>query len=79
MPDWKNHTKTYLKNQLLIHNITHDMLVNLLEKIGIKETKASIDNKLSRGTFSATFLFQCRTAIKINGTNELVDYENQKI
>lgn len=43
--------------------ITHEQLVNLLHDIGVQETKASIDSKMSRGTFSAVFLIQCLVAI----------------
>lgn len=38
-------------------------LVILLDRIGVNETKAGIDSKISRGTFSASFLIQCLVAI----------------
>ncbi|WP_428412358.1 DUF6471 domain-containing protein [Legionella sp.] len=37
----------------------------LLEEIDIKETKASIVNKLSRGTFQFAFFLQCAAVIGI--------------
>jgi len=43
--------------------ITYEQLVGLLADIGVEETKASIDSKMSRGTFSAAFLVQCLVAI----------------
>jgi hypothetical protein len=38
-------------------------LAELLKKHGLKETEASIANKISRGTFSATFLLASLLAI----------------
>ena len=35
-----------------------------LKKCGLKETEASIANKISRGTFSATFLLASLKAIE---------------
>jgi hypothetical protein len=39
-------------------------LAERLEKHGLKETEASIANKISRGTFSATFLLASLKAIE---------------
>jgi hypothetical protein len=43
--------------------VTSEDLVRLLDNIGVEETKASIDSKISRGTFSAAFLIQCLNAM----------------
>lgn len=61
--DWNELIKRLLKSELVRRGITNDELVNLLENIGVVETKASIDSKISRGTFSAAFLLQCLSAI----------------
>ncbi len=61
--DWKLEIKQLLKSELTDRNITHEQLVDYLAHIGVHETKASIDSKLSRGTFSAAFLLQCFSAI----------------
>lgn len=66
MSYWKIHIKNLLKSELRKKNISHEKLVDYLAVIGINETKASIDSKLSRGTFSATFLIQCLHAIGCN-------------
>jgi hypothetical protein len=50
--------------------------VGLLNEIGIEETKASIDSKISRGSFSATFLLQCLTVIGCRKL-EIEDFANQ--
>ena len=73
MINWKNHVRRFLKAELYREDITHDKLLKLLNYMGIEETKASIDNKISRGTFSAIFLFQCLSAIKANSAR-LKDY-----
>ena len=41
-------------------------LAERLKKHGLKETEASIANKISRGTFSATFFLASLIAIKSN-------------
>ena len=61
--DWHEQAKRLLKSELVRRGITNDELVRLLENIDVKETKASIDSKISRGAFSAGFLLQCLNAI----------------
>ncbi len=61
--DWKSEIKQLLKSELVRRDITHEQLVAYLNRIGVIETKASIDSKLSRGSFSATFMLQCLFAI----------------
>lgn len=61
--NWNAEAKNVLKSELVRRGISHEMLVMLLKDIGIKETKNSIDSKMSRGSFSAAFLLQCLNAI----------------
>ncbi|QTE44103.1 MULTISPECIES: DUF6471 domain-containing protein [Mucilaginibacter] len=61
--DWHEKSKRLLKSELLKRGITSEQLVGLLDRIGVQETKGSIDSKISRGTFSAAFLIQCLNAI----------------
>lgn len=61
--NWNNTIKRMLKAELVRKGVTREQLSVLLAGIGIKETKASIDNKIGRGTFSATFMIQCLCAI----------------
>ena len=61
--DWNEKTKRLLKSELIRRGITSEDLVGLLGYIGVSETKASVDSKISRGTFSAAFLIQCLNAI----------------
>lgn len=61
--DWNETAKGYLKKELALRGISNEKLVDYLAAIGVTETKASIDSKISRGSFSASFLLQCLTAI----------------
>jgi len=61
--DWNEKSKRLLKSELLKRGISSEQLVGLLDRIGVEETKSSIDSKISRGSFSAAFLIQCLNAI----------------
>jgi hypothetical protein len=61
--DWNAQAKQLLKSELVRRGISNDELVNRLESICVYETKASVESKISRGTFSAAFLLQCLNAI----------------
>lgn len=66
MDNWNNKVKRLLKSELVKRGISNTDLVLLLKKIDVEETKASIDSKISRGTFSACFFLQCLSAIGCN-------------
>lgn len=59
MSDWNNKVKRILKSELVKRGLTTEDLTNLLNKNGCTETKSSVDSKISRGTFSASFFMQC--------------------
>jgi hypothetical protein len=61
--DWNEQAKRLLKSELVRRGISNEDLVNRLLTIGVEETKASVESKISRGTFSAAFLLQCLNAI----------------
>lgn len=75
MIDWNDKVKRLLKSELIKRGISNSQLALLLNEIGIEETKASIDSKISRGSFSASFFIQCFYVIKCNKL-ELEEYEN---
>jgi hypothetical protein len=54
-PDWNERASRYLKAELKRQGVTYDDLAARLSAIGFQETKASISNKISRGTFTAAF------------------------
>ncbi len=76
MYDWNDKVKRILKSELVKRGISHSELVDLLAANGIVETKSSIDSKVSRGTFSASFFVQCLTVIGCDKI-EIVQYESQ--
>jgi len=60
---WSDRAKFYLKAELKRRDVTHEHLAELLKKQEVKETKASIASKLSRGTFTAGFFLAALKAI----------------
>lgn len=71
MPDkeWQERTKGILKAELKRRNLSYKQLAERLESMGIHETERNINNKISRGGFTAVFFVQCLVAI---GARELV-------
>ncbi|WP_425391489.1 DUF6471 domain-containing protein [Ekhidna sp.] len=55
---WSKYAKRLIKSEMLKRDVKAEDLVTLLHKIGVHETKSSINSKISRGTFSAAFLIQ---------------------
>lgn len=64
--NWNDLTKRLLKAELVKRGISHEELAHRLNHLGAKETKSSVDSKICRGTFSASFLLQCLNAIGCN-------------
>ena len=62
-PSWEDRARRFLKAELARAEIGYRELAERLAKHGLKETEASIANKISRGTFSATFLLASLKAI----------------
>lgn len=60
-------TARYLKAELKRSGVTYAELAKRLEAHGLKETEASIANKLSRGTIAATFLLATLAALEMDG------------
>ena len=55
--------KNILKGELKRKGITYSQLVDKLAAIGVHDTERNLNNKISRGGFTAAFLFQCMIAI----------------
>ena len=75
MYNWNDKVKRILKSELIKRGVSNADLVILLKEIDIHETKASIDSKISRGTFSACFLLQCLSVIGCHKI-EIEEFEN---
>lgn len=63
--NWNRLASSLIKAELKRRDIGYEQLVNLLEKIDVHETHASILNKMSRGTFQFAFFLQCAVAVGI--------------
>jgi hypothetical protein len=57
----------FLKAELKRAGVTYAELARRLDQHGLKETEASITNKLSRGTLTATFLLATLAALGMDG------------
>ena len=60
---WAERAKRFFKAELKRADVTYESLAGRLSAMGLPETKASIANKISRGTFSAAFLLASLKAI----------------
>jgi hypothetical protein len=58
-----NAAKNLLKGELKRRGMTYAQLAKALGEIGIQENERNLNNKISRGGFSAAFLVQCLEAI----------------
>ena len=60
-------TARFIKAEMKRAGVTYSELAKRLETHGLKETEASIANKLSRGTIAATFLLATLAALEMEG------------
>jgi hypothetical protein len=61
--EWASKVKGLLKSELKKRNISYKQLAEKLEAMGIHETERNINNKISRGGFTAVFFVECLAAI----------------
>jgi len=66
-PELADRARAFLKAEIRKAGITYEELAKRLKKHGLKETKASVTNKLARGTFAATFFLACLAALEMDG------------
>ena len=67
---WAERSKRFVKAELKRAGVTYEELARRLrEHHGLNETKVSVANKLSRGTFSASFFFAAMKAIGRESVN----------
>jgi hypothetical protein len=60
---FETQAKNLLKGELKRRGITYATLAEKLAEIGLAENERNLNNKISRGGFTAAFLLQCLTAI----------------
>lgn len=61
--EWTLKAKNILKAELKRRGVTYRQLGEKLGEMGIHETEKNLNNKISRGGFSAAFFLQCLEAI----------------
>ncbi|TIM05825.1 DUF6471 domain-containing protein [Mesorhizobium sp.] len=61
--EYETRAKNLLKSELKRKGVTYAQLAEKLATMDIHETERNLNNKISRGGFSAAFLLQCLEAI----------------
>lgn len=61
--EYETKAKNLLKSELKRKGVTYAQLAEKLSLMGISETERNLNNKISRGGFTAAFLLQCLMAI----------------
>lgn len=61
--EYETKAKNLLKGELKRKGVTYAQLAERLASIGVVENERNLNNKISRGGFTAAFLIQCLTSI----------------
>ena len=64
--EYEARVKNMLKGELKKRGITYAQLAARLAEVGVHENERNLNNKISRGGFSAAFFVQCLDAIGAN-------------
>ncbi|MBL8648973.1 MAG: hypothetical protein JNL35_01040 [Sphingopyxis sp.] len=67
--EYETRAKNLLKGELKRRGVTYAQLAEKLASVGVTENERNLNNKISRGGFSAAFMLQCLEAI---GASSLV-------
>lgn len=67
--DWQARVKGILKAELKRRGVSYRQLAERLEALGVHESERNINNKISRGGFTAVFFVQCLEAIGATTVN----------
>ena len=59
--------KNLLKGELKRRGVTYAQLAEKLTTLGVPENEKNLNNKISRGGFTAAFLLQCLNVIGCHG------------
>lgn len=63
--EFETRAKNLLKCELKRRGVTYAQLAEKLAAVGVIENERNLNNKISRGGFSAAFMLQCLTAIGV--------------
>jgi len=61
--EYEAKAKNLLKGEIKRRGLGYKQLADKLAAIGVHETERNLNNKISRGGFTAAFLMQCLEAI----------------
>ncbi len=64
---WEDRARLFLKAEIKRADVTYEELAKRIKAHGFNENAASIANKLSRGTFAATFFLATLAALERDG------------
>lgn len=64
--EYETRAKNLLKGELKRRGITYEGLAEKLAAIGVTENARNLNNKISRGGFTAAFLLQCLEAAGVD-------------
>lgn len=64
--EYETRAKNLLKAELKRKGVTYAQLAEKLAAMDIHENERNLNNKISRGGFSAAFLLQCLSAIGVD-------------
>jgi Domain of unknown function (DUF6471) len=61
--EFETRAKNLLKSELKRKGVTYAQLAEKLAAVGVTENERNLNNKISRGGFTAAFLLQCLEAV----------------
>lgn len=61
--DWNNKVRRFIRAEMVKRGVTYGDLADKLHELGCDYSKASIETKVFRGSFSASFFMQCLAAL----------------
>lgn len=61
--EFETRAKNLLKGELKRRGVTYAQLAEKLATVGVTENERNLNNKISRGGFSAAFMLQCLEVI----------------
>lgn len=67
--EYETRAKNLLKAELKRKGVTYAQLAEKLAELGVHENERNLNNKISRGGFTAAFLLQCLDAIETKQLN----------
>lgn len=64
--EFETRAKNLLKAELKRKGVTYAQLAEKLGTVGVQENERNLNNKISRGGFTAAFLLQCLSVVGVD-------------